>query len=51
MVQVSNDIEDVIMWPDDSWCYRYELEEFQQGRSDDYRVIPYDSEEWHAVTA
>jgi hypothetical protein len=33
------DIEDIILWPDTSWCYRYELSEFSSGKSDDYSVI------------
>lgn len=33
------DIEDIIIWPDNSWCYRYELSEFSSGKSDDYSVI------------
>ena len=34
------DPDDIIMWPDNSWCYREELEEFGRNKSDDYRVIP-----------
>ena len=39
--------DDIIVWPDDSWCYRHELEEFGTHKSDDYRVIKDDSAEWH----
>ena len=34
----TNDIEDVILWPDGSWCYRYELYEMKH-KSDEYIVI------------
>lgn len=30
--------DDVILWPDDSWCYRHELAEFNH-KSDDYEVL------------
>lgn len=33
------DSEDVMLWPDDSWCFRYELEEFLKGKSDDYETL------------
>jgi hypothetical protein len=36
-------LEDIMMWADDDWCYRYELTEMTH-RSDDYRVIPFGSE-------
>jgi hypothetical protein len=36
------DLEDVIVWPDNTWCYRYELH--QMGHmSDDYLTIPFGS--------
>ena len=37
--------EDILLWPDGFWCFR---EEFSPHflRSDDYRVIPHQSEEW-----
>ena len=37
--------EDIIVWPDESWCYRDELHEFTH-MSDDYRVIPFGTSEW-----
>ena len=43
IVPVSKD--DVILWPDYDWCYRYELPEMQH-KSDDYRVLPANSLEW-----
>ena len=37
---ITIDSEDIIIWSDCYWCYRYELEEHPH-RSDDYRVIYY----------
>jgi hypothetical protein len=37
--------EDIFLWPDGFWCFREEFcAEFL--REDDYRVIPYKSDEW-----
>lgn len=36
-------LEDILMWADDTWCYRYELTQMSH-MSDDYRVIPFASE-------
>lgn len=44
------DHEDIIMWPDGSWCYREQLSEYNY-MSDDYRIIPFDSIEWNAVNS
>ncbi len=38
-----NSSEDVLVWPDGSWCYRYEREEMYF-KSDDYFVIREGSE-------
>ncbi|MBT2325539.1 hypothetical protein J7E62_24705 [Variovorax paradoxus] len=35
--------EDVCLWPDGSWCYRCDLEEYSW-MSDDYEVIRRDSQ-------
>lgn len=35
-------MEDLIVWPDNTQCYRYELHEMNHV-SDDYLVIPYGS--------
>ena len=40
-----NDPEDVILWPCDTWCYRYELAEFSH-KSDDYEVLRVGSAAW-----
>ena len=31
-------MDDVILWPDGAWCYRYELPEMSH-KSDDYEVL------------
>lgn len=36
------DSEDILLWSDDTWCFRYELWEMTH-MSDDYEVIPFDS--------
>lgn len=33
--------EDLVVWPDDSWCYREDLEECSW-KSDDYAVVSVD---------
>jgi hypothetical protein len=38
-------LEDIMLWNDDDWCYRYEMvEPSNQQRGADYRVIPFGSE-------
>lgn len=39
--------EDIIVWADDTWCYRYELHEYMH-MSDDYLVLPEGSAAWVA---
>jgi hypothetical protein len=43
------DKDDVLVWPDGTWCYYFERAEYSH-MSDDYRVIPYLNAEWFAVT-
>lgn len=43
------DIEDLILWPDGTICFRYELAEVGSGKSDDYEEIPYDSQRYHQL--
>lgn len=38
----ANDSEDVLRWPDGTWCYRYELPEMSH-MSDDFEVLPFGS--------
>lgn len=38
--------EDIIVWPDGTWCARGDLAEYQH-MSDDYIVLPDGSIEWH----
>lgn len=42
------DHEDILLWPDGAWCYRHEASEMAH-RSDDYRVVPFDTPEWRAL--
>lgn len=39
------DLDDIIFWPDNEWCYRYELSEYAH-KSDDYEVVPFGSTRW-----
>lgn len=38
--------DDIIVWPDGTWCYRRDLDDYGW-MSDDYIVFPVDSAEWH----
>jgi hypothetical protein len=41
--------EDILLWPDNFWCFRNELSnEFL--RADDYRVVSRHSDEWLSCT-
>ena len=40
--------EDICLWPDDTWCYREDLEGYLAFKSDDFEVIPFDTPRWHA---
>jgi len=42
------DGEDIIRWPDGSWCYREELDEYGW-KSDDYETIPFGTAEWERI--
>ena len=35
----TSDPDDIILWPDDSFCTREELEEFGRHKSDDYTIL------------
>ena len=39
------DTEDVLLWPDGTWCYRHELLEYGW-MSDDYIVLEYGTQRW-----
>jgi hypothetical protein len=47
--------DDIILWPDGGWIYREEADGREpaevMNRSDDYEVIPADSERWKRFTA
>ena len=40
------DPDDIIQWPDDTWCYRNELS-YCGYKSDDYEVLYFDTAAWH----
>ena len=42
------DVEDVFLWPDGVWCYRYEVEEYSY-KSDDYEVVKVGTIKWYDV--
>lgn len=37
--------EDIMLWPDDTWCYRYEILDYGH-KSDDYEVIYFGTERY-----
>lgn len=39
------DADDLILWPDGTWCFRHELPQYGH-MSDDYRTIPVDTDEY-----
>lgn len=41
-----NDDDDVMLWPDGEWCYRFELCEMSH-KSDDYQVLAFESGNWN----
>jgi hypothetical protein len=38
--------EDIVLWPNSTWCYRHELHEYAW-MSDDYAAISAYSAAWH----
>ena len=40
------EIEDVILWPDGTWCYRHELTEYWH-MSDDHTMLEYGTAMWN----
>ena len=40
------DVEDIILWPDDVWCYRYQMADHTY-KSDDYVVLEYGTTSWN----
>jgi hypothetical protein len=39
-------LEDIMVWPDGTWCYREDLRDMTH-MSDDYTVLIFDSADWH----
>jgi len=44
-VVTTNDQDDILVWPDGTWCYRYELREYAH-MSDDYTVLSFGTPEY-----
>ena len=42
------DLEDIFIWPDSTWCYRYEQGEMRH-MSDDYEILQFDSPEYNML--
>lgn len=42
------DFEDIWLWPDKEWCYRYEAAEMLH-KSDDYQILKFDSPEYNKL--
>ena len=40
------DTNDIILWPDDFWCYRYELESYIHFKSDDFKILYFNTPEY-----
>ena len=40
---------DIILWPNNDWCYRFELEVMTH-KSDDYRIVPVNTDEWDEIS-
>lgn len=49
LIMNKEDHEDIILWPDGVWCYRYELEDMSH-KSDDYQIIEYGTEEHERIS-
>ena len=43
--QDKQDKEDIFLFPDGEWCYRYELHEFMW-KSDDYEILQFGSNKY-----
>lgn len=44
------DLEDIMLWPDGTWCYREDLEDYLSFLSDDFEVVPFGTPRWEQVT-
>ena len=42
-------LEDVILWPCGTWCYREELEGYLTFKSDDFEVILFGTARWSEI--
>lgn len=44
--ELTYDLEDIVMWPNGTWCYRYEIHEMNH-MSDDYFNISFGTEQYN----
>jgi hypothetical protein len=42
-------LEDVILWPCGTWCYREDLEGYFTFKSDDFEVIAFGTPRWSEI--
>lgn len=45
---MSTSLDDILLWADGTWCYRYELPEMSH-MSDDIEVIPYGTHQYNLL--
>lgn len=45
-MQANTHPEDICVWPDGTWCFLEDIEDYTW-MSDDFSVLKVDSEEWH----
>ena len=41
--------DDIALWPDGEWCLCVDIEAYGW-KSDDYRIVEFDTPEWHAIS-
>lgn len=41
-------LEDIFLWPDETWCYRSEIQEMNH-MSDDFKILSVDSPEYNEL--
>ena len=46
----ANKPDDILLWPDSTWCFRHELSQYSH-MSDDYETIKSDSGKWATFIA
>jgi len=49
MDQNTKSLEDVMLWPCGTWCYREDLHEFLTFKSDDFEIIRFGTPRWNEI--